>query len=63
MTGMRECGLPGAMAGVPALRMSVSPLTPRSESSRSDGAHPISSAVVTPKPLSSTSECRSCRWT
>ena len=23
--GMRECGLPGAMAGVPALRMSVSP--------------------------------------
>ena len=25
MTGMRACRLPGAMAGVPALRMSVSP--------------------------------------
>ena len=63
MTGMRACRLPGAMAEVPALRMSVSPAAPRSESTSSGGAVPMSSAVVTPNPLSSTSECRLCRWT
>ena len=46
---MCECGLPGAMAGVPALRMSVSPCAPRSEFTSSGGAHAMSRAVVTPK--------------
>jgi hypothetical protein len=55
LAGAGDAGrLPGAMAGVPALRMSVSPAAPRSGLITS-GRLAISSAVVTPNPLSSTS--------
>jgi hypothetical protein len=63
-SGICEWTLPGASAGVPALRMSVSPGIPRIESTNSGGALPRSRAVVTPKRTSRWSADRPsrCRW-
>src|ERR1700729_828079 len=63
MTGKLACRLPGAMAGVPALRRAVSPGTARSESTRAGDPLAMSSTVVTPKPQSRRSVSWSRTWT